>query len=158
MFCGQICFPSSGLLLPKQVSLHGDYLHCNALYARNKQWNKTEEPTGIAILLYQHAASNKISRLLSKCRMKTHHLPVKKTTQGKVGLKTLAVLCVPCGCGGCMSDNQEFRNQMQGAHKAPFPGPAREFSCSRTYNGYRTAWNSATLQNGSGRKLCGLLG
>ena len=103
--------------LPKQVSLHGDYLHCNslltsdgysnqdishALYARNKQWNKTEEPTGVAILPYQHAVSNKISRLLAKFCMKTHHLPVKKTTQGKVGLKTTAVLCIPCGCGGYM--------------------------------------------------------
>ena len=24
--------------------------------------------------------------------------------------------------GRCMSDKQEFRNQMQGAHTAPFPG------------------------------------
>ena len=47
--------------------------------------------------------------------------------------------------GRCMSDKQEFRYQMQGAHKAPFPGPAREFSCSRTYCGYQTAWNSTTL-------------
>ena len=26
--------------------------------------------------------------------------------------------------GRCMSDKQKFRNQMQGAHEAPFPGPA----------------------------------
>ena len=41
--------------------------------------------------------------------------------------------------GKCMSDKQEFRNQMQGAHEAPFPGPAREFGCSRMYHGYQTA-------------------
>jgi len=34
--------------------------------------------------------------------------------------------------GRCMSDNLMFRNQMQRAHKAPLPGPAREFGCSRT--------------------------
>ena len=115
VFWGQICFPSSGLLLPKQISLHGDYLHCNALwltsdgysnqdishalYARNKQWNKTEEPAGIAMLSYQHAASNKISTLLTKCDKKTHHLPVKKTTQGKIGLETRNVCCIPYRCG-----------------------------------------------------------
>jgi len=38
------------------------------------------------MLPYQHEASNKISRLLTKCDMKIHYLPVKKTTQ--VGLKT----------------------------------------------------------------------
>ena len=107
--------PSSGLLFPKQISLHGDYLHCNALwltsdgysnqdisnalYARNKQRHKTENPTDIAMLPYQHAASNKISRLLAKCDMKTHHLPVKKMTQGKIGLKTPDVWCVQCGWG-----------------------------------------------------------
>jgi len=51
------------------------------------------------MLPYQHAASNKISRLLAKCDMKTHHLPVKKTTEGKIGLKTPDVWCIPCGCG-----------------------------------------------------------
>ena len=51
-----------------------------------------QEPTGAATLPYQHAASNKISRLLAKFCMKSHHLPVKKTTQGKVGLRTTAVL------------------------------------------------------------------
>jgi len=33
-----------------------------------------------------------------------------------------------------MSDKLEFRNQIQGAHEAPLPGPAREFGCSRTYH------------------------
>jgi len=42
--------------------------------------------------------------------------------------------------GKSMSDKQEFRNQMQGAHEAPFPVPAREFSCSRMYHGYQTAF------------------
>jgi len=40
------------------------------------------------MLPHHNAASNKISRLLAQCDMKTHHLPVKKTTQGKIGLKT----------------------------------------------------------------------
>jgi len=44
----------------------------HARYARNKQWNKTEEPTGIASLPYEHAASNKISRLRAKCDIKTY--------------------------------------------------------------------------------------
>jgi len=57
------------------------------------------EPTGTAMLPYQHAASNKISsRLLIKCDVKTHHLLVKKTTQGKIGLKTPDIWCIPCGC------------------------------------------------------------
>ena len=104
MFCWEICFWSSGLLLPKQISLHGDYFQCNSLglisdgysnwdishslYARNNHWSKTEEPTDMAMLPYQHAASYKISGLLSMCDMKTHQLPVKKTTQGRIGVKT----------------------------------------------------------------------
>ena len=48
---------------------------------------------------YQHAASNKISRLLAKCDMKTHHLPVNRTTLEKIGLETPDVCCIPCGCG-----------------------------------------------------------
>jgi len=28
---GQISFPSVGLLLPKQISLHSDYLYCKAV-------------------------------------------------------------------------------------------------------------------------------
>jgi len=44
-----------------------------------------------------------------------------------------------------MSDKPEFRNQVQGAHEAPFPGPAREFICSRMYHGCWTVWNSTTF-------------
>ena len=88
------------------------------------------------MLSYHNAASNKISRLLIQCDMKTH---VKKTTQGKIGMKTPDVWCIPCGCEGCTSDKQEFRNQMQGAHKAPFPGPAKELSCSKHILG--TGWH-----------------
>jgi len=52
------------------------------------------------MLPYQYAASNKVSRLLAECDIKTHQsLPVKKTTQGKIGLKTPDVWCIPCGCG-----------------------------------------------------------
>jgi len=50
--------------------------------------------------------------------------------------------------GRCMSDKLEFRNQMQGAHEAPFPGPARELGCSRTYHGYQAAWNPTTFKSG----------
>ena len=31
--------------------------------------------------------------------------------------------------GRCISDKQEFRNQMQGAHEAPFPGSVTELEC-----------------------------
>ena len=54
--------------------------------------------------------------------MKTHHLPVKKTTQGKIGLKKPDVCLYHVDVGRCMSDKQAFRNQMQGTHEAPFPG------------------------------------
>jgi len=47
--------------------------------------------------------------------------------------------------GKSMSDKLEFRNQMKGGYEVPFPGPAREFGCSRTYHGYRTARNSITF-------------
>ena len=47
--------------------------------------------------------------------------------------------------GRCMSDMQEFINKMQGADEAPLPGPDREFGCSGTYQGYRTASNSTTF-------------
>jgi len=57
----------------------------------------------------------------------------------KIGLKTLDGWFIPCvDLGRCMSGKLEFRNQMQGAH-AHFPGPAREFGCSRTYHGYQAA-------------------
>jgi len=46
--------------------------------AKNKQ-DKTGQPTGIAMLPYQRAASNQISRLLAKCDIKNIHVPVKKT-------------------------------------------------------------------------------
>jgi hypothetical protein len=78
----------------------------------------------------QHVASNKICRLLAKYDLKTHHLPVNKTTL-MYGVYHVDV-------GRCISDKQEFRNQMQGAHAAPFPGPAREFGCSRMFHGYST--------------------
>jgi len=56
------------------------------------------KPTGIAMLPYQQAASNKISsRLPAKYDMKTCHLRVKKTTQGKIGLKIPDVWCIPYG-------------------------------------------------------------
>jgi len=51
------------------------------------------------MLPYQHAASNRISRLLANCDMKTHYLPVKKTTEGKIGLIAPDIWCIPCGCG-----------------------------------------------------------
>jgi len=51
------------------------------------------------MLPYQHVTSIKISWLLAKCDMKTHQLPLKKTTQAKIGLKTPDVWCITCGCG-----------------------------------------------------------
>ena len=45
-----------------------------------------------------HKLANELRRLLVKCDV-THHLPVKKTIHGKIGLKTPDVCCIPCGCG-----------------------------------------------------------
>jgi len=61
--------------------------------------------------------------------MKTHPLPVKKTMQGKIGLNPLMYGVYRVDVGGCMSDKQVFRNQVQGAHDATLPGPARELEC-----------------------------
>jgi len=47
--------------------------------------------------------------------------------------------------GRCMSHKLQFRNQMQGAHEAPFSGQAREFGCSGMYHGYWTGWSSTTF-------------
>ena len=154
MFCGQICFTSSGLCLPKQILLHGDYLHCNALwltsdgysnqdvshalYATNKQWNKTEEPTGTAMLPYQHPSSNKISRLLAKCDMQTHHLTVKKTTQEKIGLKTPSVWCIPCGYGKVLYQTSRSLETRCKEHMRHFSWASQRI---RMFHGYRTAWN-----------------
>ena len=152
MFWGQICFPSSGLLLPKQISLHGGYLHCNALwltsdgysnqdishalYARNKQWNKIEESTGIAMLPYHHAASNKISRLLAKCDLKTHHHQWRTSLKEKQGWKPLMYgVCQP-------SRSLETRCKEHARHL--FLGQP-ENSAVTEYCGYRTAWNSTAF-------------
>jgi hypothetical protein len=75
-----------------------------ALYTKNKQQKKTEEPTGIVMLPYQHATSNKISRVLGKYNMKTIHVPMKKTIstvrplKDNLGLKNPGVYCIPRGC------------------------------------------------------------
>ena len=84
------------------------------------------------MLPYQHAASNKINRLPAKCDMTYQWLKLLKEIQA---LKPLMHGVYHVDVGRCMSDKQEFINQMQGAHEAPFPGPAREFGCSRTYHG-----------------------
>jgi len=70
------------------------------------------------MLPYHNAASNKISRLLTQCDMKTH---VKKTTQGKIGMKTPDVWCIPCGCG-------KVYIRQAGVQKPDARGPQGTFS------------------------------
>jgi hypothetical protein len=50
-----------------------------ALYSRNKLQRQCEEPTGVAMLPYQHCVTNKISRLLAKHNIKTIHIPARKS-------------------------------------------------------------------------------
>jgi hypothetical protein len=91
--------------------------------------------------------------------MKTHHVTVKKKKKKhkKIGLKTPDIRVYGAyhvDMGRCVSDTQEFRNQIKGAHEAPFPGPARELECIMGTGQHEIQH----LQNGYGRKLCGLLG
>jgi len=56
------------------------------------------------MLPYQQASSNKISRLLAKCDIKTLCVLVKKTIstlrllKEQLGLITPGIYCIPCEC------------------------------------------------------------
>jgi predicted GIY-YIG superfamily endonuclease len=58
-----------------------------------------------AVLPYQQAVSNKISRLLTKYNTETVHVPIKKnrqflgTVKDDLGLKIPGVYRIPCECG-----------------------------------------------------------
>jgi hypothetical protein len=64
-----------------------------------------EKPTGVALILFQKAVSNKIRRLLTKYNIKAIHIPVKnnihilRPIKDKLGLNITGVYCVPCECG-----------------------------------------------------------
>jgi hypothetical protein len=74
-------------------SLRGEIQHLKDIFLRNrfskkdirrvlhlkqKPQAKEEKPTGVAVLPYQHAFTNKISRVLAKYNIKTIHVPRKK--------------------------------------------------------------------------------
>ena len=56
--------------------------------------------------------------------------------------------------GRCMSDKQAFRNQMQGAHEAPFPGQPENSVVAGRIMGTGQHVIQHHLQNGKGRKDC----
>jgi hypothetical protein len=77
----------------------------HAVATKQKLQIQKEKPTGVALILFQKAVSNKISRVLAKYNIKTIHILVKKNIhmlrpiKDKLGLKLAGVCCVPCKCG-----------------------------------------------------------
>jgi hypothetical protein len=75
-----------------------------ALYPRHKLQRQCEEPTGVAMLPYQHCVTNMISKLLVK-HIKTIHIPARKSihmlgsVKDKLGLKVPNIYRIPCECG-----------------------------------------------------------
>jgi hypothetical protein len=65
---------------------------------QGKSLKQKEELSDISMILYQQTGSNRISRLLAKCKIKTFHIPVKKNIyvltvlKDKVGLKASHVI------------------------------------------------------------------
>jgi hypothetical protein len=112
-----------------------------ALNSKTKPKIDPEKPVGVALLPYHHSTSNKISRLLAQHKIKTVHIPAKKTTnmlrpvKDNVGLKTCGVYCIPCECGqvyvGQTSRTTEISRQ---EHEAPTALSTRKVCCSRTNN------------------------
>jgi hypothetical protein len=76
-----------------------------ALHPKLKPEPKNNKPAGTAVLPYQQAVSNKISRLLIKYNIKTVHMPIKKnrqllrTAKDDLGLKIPGVYHIRCKCG-----------------------------------------------------------
>jgi hypothetical protein len=76
-----------------------------ALHPKLKPEQKNNKLTGIAVLPYQQAVSNKISRFITKYNIKTVHVPKKKnrqllrTAKDDLGLKIPGVYRIPCECG-----------------------------------------------------------
>jgi hypothetical protein len=76
-----------------------------ALHSRNMPQITSENPMGVALLLYQNFTSNYISRLLAKHYIKTVHIAMKKTPstlrpiKDDLCLKTSRAYCVLCECG-----------------------------------------------------------
>jgi hypothetical protein len=90
----------------KDVFLHKGYGKKDirwALHPKQKPQAKEEEPTGIAVLPYQQAITNKICRLLAK-HIKTIRVPRKnmhmlRPVKDDLDLKVSGVYRIPCECG-----------------------------------------------------------
>jgi hypothetical protein len=76
-----------------------------ALHPKQKPQTKDEKLVGVALLPYQQAITNKISRLLAKHNIRTIHIPKKKNihmlrpVKDDLGLKVPGVYRIPCECG-----------------------------------------------------------
>lgn len=59
------------------------------LHLKHKSKSEGGKPTGMAVLLYQQAITNKLSRLLTKCNIRTVHIAHAHTRahacQGRLG-------------------------------------------------------------------------
>ena len=126
-----------------------------------------ENYTKIAMLPYQHAISNKISRILSKHNIKIIHVPMRKTAstlrplKDNLGLKNSrrVLYTVRVREGLCRTDMKKFRDQMQGAHEALLPGSTRKFSCSGTCYTHRAQHEIQPYsENGQSKWLYGQRG
>jgi len=68
-------------------------------------WTASEQLVGVALLLYRHLTSNKLSRLLAKHIIKKYSNFNEKTVstlkwiKDDLGLKASGVYCSPCECG-----------------------------------------------------------
>jgi len=91
--------------------------------------------------------------------MKTHHLPVKKTTQGKVDLKTTTAFCVyHVDVGGVCQTTRSLKTRCKKHTRHLFLGQPENLAVAELIMGTGQHEIQQHLQNGSGRKVCGLLG
>jgi hypothetical protein len=91
----------------KKTFRQNGYSNCEinrAIYPKYKPQLQCVEPTGVAMLSYQHCTTNKISRLLAKHNIKMIHIPARKSThmlgsvKDKLGLKVPGIYHIPCEC------------------------------------------------------------
>jgi hypothetical protein len=92
-----------------------------ALHPKTKPKTESEKLVGVALIQYEHSTSNKIRKLRAKHKIKTVHIPAKKTinmispVEDNLGLRTSGIYCIPCECGkvyvGQISRTIEIRRQ-----------------------------------------------
>jgi hypothetical protein len=81
------------------------------------------------------------------------HIPMKKTAstlrplKDNLGLKNSrhVLYTVWVQEGICWTHTQQYRDQMQGAHKALLPGPTRKIICSGTYHTHRAGMKFSSI-------------